>query len=101
MPLTLSEQKYREALDALGSSVEEIAQTLFDKGVRGHKCSGAYCPLAMYLHGLEGARVRVGQSLVLIGVPFEEDTVCISLLGDLSLFVMRFDCGVFPKLIKH
>jgi hypothetical protein len=78
----------QDVLDALGSTPEEIARTLQDKGIRGVRKSKCACPIAHYLQlkGFKDAEV---------GAFTEVSRVLSDGMRD---FIYAFDRGEYPEL---
>jgi hypothetical protein len=74
-------------LESLGSTADEIAQSLRDKGIKGTRCYMGYCPLAKLIGGyvaIQGAYFGTEEG-------FEIPPAC-------KDFVKRFDCGEYLDL---
>lgn len=84
-----------EALSWLGETVEEIAEGLRARGIKGLKCSAPHCPLAQYL--------RVWWPYVVIYTNYATERNQERWEGNTPLphlaFIKLFDAGAFSDLI--
>jgi hypothetical protein len=85
-----------EALSWLGDTVEEVAEGLRARGIKGIVGDGDRCPLANYL------RVWWGEAWVAIGrwSRFDNSDSEGSCPDPCRLFEMKFDNSEFPDLIS-
>lgn len=90
----LIEEELQAALARLGSSPEEIAESLNTKGISGYRRKPTNCPIANYL---KQEFPNVG--LIYVGgvVCFDE-TKKIPTPTEVREFINGFDKGFYPKL---
>jgi len=74
-------------LDSLGGTVQEVAQSLKDKGITGARRNPCHCPLA----NLIGGYVDNQEGFVGLEEGFELNRPCRD-------FVLAFDNGLYPEL---
>ena len=90
-------------LEGLGSSGQEVAQTLVDQGVRGNPGDVGQCALAVYLRAVLGADPRVRSVAVTdrwvnIGTAWRTHLVVEP--PAVRTFIHLFDAGRFPQLVR-
>jgi hypothetical protein len=76
-------------LESLGSTADEVAQSLRDKGIKGPRCYMGYCPLAKLIGGqvcIQGAYIPCNNE-----EGFELPQAC-------KDFIRKFDCGEYLDL---
>jgi hypothetical protein len=93
-------------LDRLGSTPEDVAESLRRAGVRGDPFLVARCPVARYLHAVVGGEPRVGKIKVglykaVINGPTWWWPITVALPAPVRLFVLGFDRGRFPELLSQ
>lgn len=86
-----------EVLDALGTDGNQVAESLFRRGVNGYVGSVSRCPIANYLTAeLDGAWcVTAADAMNLASL--ESFTVP----GAVADFVEAFDAGKYPELQRN
>ncbi len=102
----LIKQNVANLLDQLGSTPRTVAETLQRSGVRGDPFLSSRCPLAEYLHAVVGAdahvsKVKVGLHVAVISRPRRWRPIIVPLPVAVRLFVLGFDNGHYPALIRH
>lgn len=80
------------ALDRLGSTADQIAEALANKGCRGTRVDK--CPLEVYLEAEFSMTARVGNLTAAVGPDVRY------LSEPLRDFVRGFDAGRYPDLIQ-
>jgi hypothetical protein len=93
---TVSPERVLDLLDELGESGQEVADTLFDLGVKGKRDNTGSCPIANYLRG-EGVPDPVVNPDHVEWDSFEES---ITLPEGCIHFIARFDAGEFTDLLE-
>lgn len=98
-------EKYIKALSGLGKTKEEIANTLFNLGIKGNRGYPRSCPIAKYLGCVSIAPSFNG--LIIWGgylSSFWEEELSIDdlpeILQPVINFIISFDMGEFPYLIS-
>ncbi len=76
-----------KALESLGSTPDEVAQSLRDKGIKGARCHTGYCPLAKLI----GGYVHVQGAYVGREEGFELPKAC-------KEFIRAFDYGSYQDI---
>ena len=88
------------ALTSLGSSADDVADTLESGGWRGLRQDAGTCPVTLYLTAVMpdtlGAAVGTGQATV---HPVDGRDVEIDLPPAVADFVQAFDGGAYPDLV--
>jgi len=90
----------RAALDKLGSTSEEVAEKLKEKGVKGARRSVGTCPIAIYLWR-EGFKWENGVGTMIVGGSCISDNPRADLMatpGVVADFIRDFDRGNYPEL---
>jgi hypothetical protein len=91
------QQTLATALDALGSTSDEIAAELARRGIRGWREEAGECPIAVYLHAALGSSDPGGCTVTADDVLAAGVHVAPSpAVGE---FVIRFDAGAYPHLV--
>jgi hypothetical protein len=94
-----SREEVLALLTALGSTEEEVANTLISLGIRGNKRECSSCPISQYLISKGVVRgwvaVGVGQG---VGVGWHWYPTCnYPQLQSVQDFIISFDKGKFPQ----
>lgn len=94
-------------LERLGSTPDEIAQSLRVSGVKGMRRQGNSCPITHWLEKQMGGRAFTSQQSVswIEGPDLREidptAMVWVAVPEPVVDFVTRFDDGVYPDLVEH
>jgi hypothetical protein len=93
-------------LEQLGGTSEAVATSLRQAGVQGDPFLVSRCPLARYLHAVVGVEPRVGKIKVglykaVINGPRWWQPMTIDLPAPVRGFVVDFDRGRFPDLLRR
>lgn len=96
-------EKVREALEALGSTSDEVAQSLRDKGITGNPSDSRTCPVSnlirKILHGNYVIDVGgVWASWHPVNPTSSAEFLRIHLPTPTATFICRFDLGVYADL---
>ncbi len=83
------------ALLALGSTADEVAETLLRGGHRGRLDDTCYCPVAVYLRALGADDPYVDLEWTTVG--WDSDPVHVP--DQIADFIETFDSGAFPQLV--
>jgi hypothetical protein len=95
-----------QMLRSLGDNEKEVAQRLQAAGVRARPGDPKECALALYLSAVIGADPRVrAVRVVPVQVRIKLDhrwrpPLTVPLPRTLRSFVVAFDCGRFPRLVR-
>jgi hypothetical protein len=87
------------ALEALGRTPEEIADTLRRAGYRGHLYEADACPVARYLSARLHCYVAVDINAARWWDRRSRAWVCLPLPQGVRAFIFRFDHKAFPDLV--
>lgn len=90
-------------LEGLGSSGQEVAQTLASQGVQGNPGDVLQCALAVYLRAVLGADPRVRSVAVTdrwVNVGTAWRTHLVVEPPAVRTFIHLFDAGRFPELVR-
>lgn len=91
-------QQVTEALDKLGATSADIAQTLENKGVRGVKTGGDTCAISVYLtEQFPELVISTSAYRVYLNGPCDQD---LPLPLAAVQFVEHFDAGRYPNLVS-
>lgn len=90
----LTEDGVRDALVALGPSMDRVAASLYTAGHRGARCKSGGCPVASYLAKLFPHRLVAVDTLHTTVGP----VVMLRNPTAVAGFVASFDMGRFPEL---
>lgn len=82
------------------NTIEEVAEFLREKDIKGVRLSAGSCPIAKYMEIETGLIVSVGSFDVGGWSKTYEETFHSDLLSPVSDFVRYFDRGGFPELEK-
>lgn len=106
--MTLSiPHKIRLALESLGSTADEVAQTLSSRGITGRRNSGCDCPVARFLQAEVPETARLwwfsgywvdGEYIQLPLSMSELPETRVDVPQPVYEFVLRFDSGDYPDL---
>ncbi|GID26824.1 hypothetical protein [Paractinoplanes brasiliensis] len=89
----------RLALNALGRSVQQVADALTAAGHTGQVESSGSCPIARYLLAADPALTAVRVDGRAARLDRADETAWVRLPWPVELFVTRFDTGGYPHLI--
>ena len=101
------QEKLEHTLRNLGDTPDEIAAFLEGQGIKGQRHHASGCVLAVYLHKVFDMSVSVGYSAMLhttikkldINFGYKPEAIC-PLPSSTRLFVLKFDDGKYPNLVK-
>jgi len=100
-PYPFTDGGLRAALDALGSTTDEIAATLLRLGHRGVQMVACRCPIASYLTAvMDASEVEASPASVRVhhlDFPFPVRGMVPT---PVAAFMSRFDVGDYPDLIE-
>lgn len=98
-------QQAEKYLEKLGSTPDEIAESLQDLGITGHLSNADHCVIANYLKSsLPDAGVDITVSPLNIAFlqqdasPGEHKVHYLDLPTELYTFIIRFDLDMYPEL---
>ncbi len=84
-------------LTALGSTTNDVANSLMANGVKGNRQSCYHCPIAVYLKKATGDVVIVESTHA--GIQYKYDLVRLPV--PVQQFIIDFDRGFYPELEEH
>lgn len=93
-------QGMEQKLAELGGTPAEVAASLQELGIAGHRRRSSDCPIAVYLRGIFGGRVTAGVSHCFLWIQRVAD-VKVTMTPAVKAFVEEFDKGVYPALITE
>ena len=86
----------KEALTALGSEQESIANYLRVNNIKGYRCKSHMCPIATYLDRCGFKDVQIGGQVAWHGGGYARQWEPLSMA--LIQFIKSFDAGQYPEL---
>jgi hypothetical protein len=106
--MTKRKEKYIKALSGLGKTKEEIANSLFQLGIKGNPGCPRSCPITKYLGSVNVCLSYINNSIEIwdgyFSFPFWKEELLIDELPDILQpvvnFIISFDMGEFPNLIS-
>lgn len=84
------------ALSDLGHTADEIAQSLFVRGIQGRPCSLRHCPISVYLRQCFDFPVLTMANYLM--TEHADRNYTYTLPEEVTLFVGLFDSGAYPEL---
>jgi len=96
--MTLADE-VKAYLSSLGTTPNEVAESLKQKGIKGKKCNSYYCPIAWSLHHkYPGSYVAVGGTSTYLALSNGGERVDVIHSECIEKFILMFDIGSYPFL---
>lgn len=94
----MDRHKIQEVLLKLGTSPDQVAESLKNQGCLGSPYSDEYCPVAKYLRKETQSYVSVSTRHAYFEPTFSDKGI--PLPSAVAGFVVWFDAGIFPDLVE-
>lgn len=98
---TIRTSLLQEVLDGLGSTADEVADTLIKSGLKGRRAEACYCPVANYVRH-EMPEVTFASVYEFVNITDEHGTSLRTSTPDPVFdFIHLFDHNEFPELEEN